>query len=119
MQSAARINVPAHVGWMLPRPLSTGGPDWPALFSCVLERSGGLIDINTVFVLVDDRDLTREVTPEESLSHWPSVAAWWKSRVMLTGPSNESCDLIFFPVGERRIRIVHLHGMWYRSWIML
>lgn len=53
-----------------------GCPDWPVLFSYVLDRHRGLEEITTVFLLIDNRNLTSETTTEESLAHWPTVAAW-------------------------------------------
>jgi len=75
-----------------------GCPDWPALFSYVLNHCRGLEHADTVYILVDNRNLTSETTTEESLAHWPTVAAWWKSRMLLTGPAQEQCDIVFFPI---------------------
>ena len=94
-----------------------GCPHWPALFACILQRCRGLTGIDTIFVLVDDRNLTSEVTTEESLTHWPTVAAWWKSRVTLTGPAQEKCDLVFFPISSES-GLKHIHPTWAGTFVL-
>ena len=54
----------------------------------------------TVYVLVDDRDLTNLDNPEPSLQHWPAVAAWWSSRACMLGPAQERCDVVYFPISQ-------------------
>ena len=44
-----------------------GCPNWADLFTFVLDRCIGLADVQTVYVLVDDRDLSCEVTQDDSL----------------------------------------------------
>ena len=54
-----------------------GKPDWDLLFSFILARMRHLRFLSTVYVLVDNRDLTNLDNPDPSLQHWPAVAAWW------------------------------------------
>ena len=54
--------------------------------------------LSTVYVLVDNRDLTNLDNPEPSLQHWPAVAAWWSSRACIQGPAGELCDVVYFPI---------------------
>lgn len=75
-----------------------GGPDWHALFLYILDHCVGLQQITTIFLLVDNRNLASEHTTDASLRHWPAVAAWWKSRVAMIGPSSEVSDLLFVPI---------------------
>jgi len=88
-----------------------GCPDWPALFSYVLDHCRGLEHADTVYILVDNRNLTDQTTTEESLRHWPTVAAWWKSRMLLTGPAQEQRDLVFFPISSAS-GLKNIHPTW-------
>ena len=97
------------------------------LFSYVLDRCRGLEDIDTVFILVDNRNLTSETTTEESLAHWPTVAPWWKSRMLLTGPARNCAILsssqsarpvgcrIFTPRGLAPLSLQHCALSFLRS----
>ena len=76
-----------------------GEPHWDRIFGYLLQHFGHIRFFQTVFVLVDNRDLTAPVTEQDSLAHWPTVAAWWASRLSLHGPARELCDLIFVPIG--------------------
>ena len=73
----------------------TGKPEWDLLFSFILARMSHLRFLSTVYVLVDNRDLTNLDNPEPSLQHWPAVAAWWSSRACIQGPAGELCDVAF------------------------
>ena len=64
--------------------------------------------LSTVYVLVDNRDLTNLDNPDPSLQHWPAVAAWWSSRACMQGPAQELCDVVFFPVSQASgLHLVH------------
>ena len=52
-----------------------GKPDWNLLFGFILARMSHLRFLSTVYVLVDNRDLTNLDNPDPSLQHWPAVAA--------------------------------------------
>ena len=85
-----------------------GGPIWELLFGYLLATGGHLRWCDTVYLLVDNRDLTAPVTQEKSLAHWPAVAAWWRRRLALQGPGGEKCDLFFVPIAERSgLHLVH------------
>ena len=75
-----------------------GKPDWNLLFGFILARMSHLRFLSTVYVLVDNRDLTNLDNPDPSLQHWPAVAAWWSSRACMQGPASELCDVVFFPI---------------------
>ena len=61
-----------------------------------------------MFVLVDNRDLTAPRTDQESLAHWPTVEAWWISRLGMHGPAGELCDLIYIPISAAA-GLEHVH----------
>ena len=64
--------------------------------------------LSTVYVLVDNRDLTNLDNPEPSLQHWPAVAAWWSSRACMQGPAQERCDVVYFPISQASgLHLVH------------
>ena len=88
-----------------------GKPDWSLLFGCILARMSHLRFLSTVYVLVDNRDLTNLDNPDPSLQHWPAVAAWWSSRARMQGPAGELCDVVFFPVSQ-----ANSHGSPYMGW---
>ena len=85
-----------------------GKPDWNLLFGFILTRMSHLRFLSTVYVLVDNRDLTNLDNPDPSLQHWPAVAAWWSSRARMQGPAEKLCDVVFFPVGQTSgLHMVH------------
>ena len=64
--------------------------------------------LSTVYVIVDNRDLTNLDNPDPSLQHWPAVAAWWSSRACMQGPASELCDVVFFRISDASgLRLVH------------
>ena len=87
---------------------ATGKPEWDSLFGFILARMSHLRFLSTVYVLVDDRDLTNLDNPEPSLQHWPAVAAWWSSRACMLGPAQERCDVVYFPISQASgLHLVH------------
>ena len=87
---------------------ATGKPEWDSLFGFILARMSHLRFLSTVYVLVDNRDLTNLDNPEPSLQHWPAVAAWWSSRACMQGPAHERCDVVYFPISQASgLHLVH------------
>ena len=81
---------------------------WNRLFGYIPTRMSHLRFFSTVYVLVDNRDLTNLDNPDPSLQHWPAVAAWWSSRARMQGSGGELCDVVFFPVGQASgLHMVH------------
>ena len=72
-----------------------GGPDWHLLFKYLLQHCQRVHHYDTVYLLVDTRDLTKVEDVEPTLTHWPAVAAWWSSRLRYLGPGAELVDLVF------------------------
>ena len=87
---------------------AAGEPHWPQIFQYLLLHFAHIRFFNTVFVLVDNRDLTAPRTDQESLAHWPTVEAWWISRLGMYGPAGELCDLIYIPIGASA-GLEHVH----------
>ena len=78
------------------------------MFGFILARMSHLRYLSTVYVLVDNRDLTNLDNPDPSLQHWPAVAAWWSSRACLQGPASELCDVVYFPISQASgLHLVH------------
>ena len=94
-----------------------GEPHWDRIFGYLLQHFGHIRFFQTVFVLVDNRDLTAPVTEQDSLAHWPTVAAWWASRLSLHGPARELCDLIFVPIGPAA-GLEHVHPTWAGTFVL-
>ena len=94
-----------------------GGPDWHALFFYILDHCAGLQGVSTVFVLVDNRNLASEHTQDATIAHWPAVAAWWKSRVVMTGPTCELSDLLFIPICKAS-GLERVHPTWAGTFVL-
>ena len=94
-----------------------GEPHWDRIFGYLLQHFGHITLFQTVFVLVDNRDLTAPRTEQASLAHWPTVAAWWASRLALHGPARELCDLIFVPIGPSA-GLEHVHPTWAGTFVL-
>ena len=67
-----------------------GHPIWNAIFCHILTHCGYLVEYDTVYVMVDTRNLAAHSTPQQGLPHWPAAVAWWHSRLQLMGPSKEN-----------------------------
>ena len=94
-----------------------GIPHFTDLFRYLLAHFEHVRWLSTVFVLVDNRDLTESSTPQETLSHWPTVEAWWKSRLAMYGPANELCDLIFVPISQTA-GLHSVHPTWAGTFVL-
>ena len=94
-----------------------GEPHWSGLFHYLIKHFAHVRWLSTVFVLVDNRDLTESSTPQESLAHWPSVEAWWQSRLAMYGPAQELCDLLFVPIDETA-GLQHVHPTWAGTFVL-
>ena len=112
----------AHFGGMNSCDYATseakGEPHWSGLFHYLMKHFDHVRWLNTVFVLVDNRDLIESSTPQESLAHWPTVEAWWQSRLAMYGPAQELCDLLFVPICQTA-RLQRVHPMWAGTFVRL
>ena len=96
---------------------ATGEPHWTGLFHYLMAHFAHVRWQSTVFVLVDNRDLTEPSTPQESLAHWPTVEAWWQSPLAMHGPARELCDLLFVPI-DQTAGLQHVHPTWAGTFVL-
>ena len=88
-----------------------GHPIWKDIFGYILRNCSYLTAFDTVYVMVDTRNLTAHSTAQDGLPHWPAAAAWWHSRLQLVGPKQEKTELLFFPACEQT-GLHHVHPTW-------
>ena len=94
-----------------------GEPHWSKLFQYLLAHFAHVRWLHTVFVLVENRDLTSPRTEQVSLAHWPTLEAWWTSRLALHGPARELCDLLFVPI-DQTAGLEHVHPTWGGTFVL-
>ena len=75
-------------------------PLWKDIFHHILKECSYLSAFNTVYVMVDTRNLKAHGTVQDGLPHWPAAVAWWHSKIQLVGPHKEKTELLFFPANE-------------------
>ena len=88
-----------------------GHPTWKDIFCHILKHCAYLVDFDTVYVMVDTRNLAAHSTSQQGLPHWPAAVAWWRSRLRLVGPRKEKTEFFFFPATEQT-RLHHVHPTW-------
>ena len=94
-----------------------GRPHWEAIFEYILRQCGYLLKFNTVYVLVDNRDLADHKRHDPTLPHWPAAARWWHSRLKLIGPHKEKTELLFFPI-SKTTGLHHVHPTWAGTFVL-
>ena len=55
----------------------TGQPLWKEIFGHILKECAYLTAFQTVYVMVDTRNLKAHETSQDGLPHWPAAVAWW------------------------------------------
>ena len=95
----------------------TGFPVWKKIFSYILRDCGYLVDYDTVYVLVDTRDLADHAARDPGLPHWQAAVAWWESRLQMTGPMGERTELCFFPASEHT-GLHNVHPTWAGTFVL-
>ena len=83
------------------------------IFGHILKECAYLTAFQTVYVMVDTRNLKAHETSQDGLPHWPAAVAWWHSRVQLVGPHQERTELLFFPATEET-GLHRVHPTWGR-----
>ena len=94
-----------------------GFPVWKKIFSYILGDCGYLVDYDTVYVLVDTRDLANHAARDPGLPHWQAAVAWWESRLQMTGPMGERTELCFFPASEHT-GLHNVHPTWAGTFVL-
>ena len=95
----------------------TGQPIWKDIFRHILKECSYLTAFNTVYVMVDTRNLKAHGTTQDGLPHWPAAVAWWHSRVQLMGPHQEKTELLFFPASEET-GLHRVHPTWAGTFVL-
>ncbi len=54
-----------------------GSVGWEALFSHLISLRDQVVVCDTVYLLVDNRDMQDLEATKQSIPHWPPAAAWW------------------------------------------
>ena len=88
-----------------------GHPIWADIFAYILRQCSYLTALDTVYVMVDTRNLRSYTTAQDGLPHWPAAVAWWHSRLQLVGPMQEKTELLFFPACEQT-GLHRVHPTW-------
>ena len=94
-----------------------GFPEWKKIFAFILRDCGYLVDYDTIYVLVDTRDLANHEVRDPSLPHWQAAVAWWESRLQMTGPMGERTELCFFPATEHT-GLHDVHPTWAGTFVL-
>ena len=77
-----------------------GSVEWELLFSHLISLRDQVVICDTVYLLVDDRDMRELEATKQSIPRWPPAAAWWASRVQLIGPYCERTDVVSIHICE-------------------
>ena len=95
----------------------TGHPIWSEIFAYILRQCTYLTAFDTVYVMVDTRNLRAHAAAQDGLPHWPAAVAWWRSRLQLVGPKQEKTELFFFPACEQTGQH-HVHPTWAGTFVL-
>ena len=95
----------------------TGQPLWKEIFGHILKECAYLTAFQTVYVMVDTRNLKAHETSQDGLPHWPAAVAWWHSRVQLVGPHQERTELLYFPATEET-GLHRVHPTWAGTFVL-
>ena len=90
---------------------------WNALFSHLISLRDLVIVCDTVYILVDNRDLSDLRNAQDSVPHWPPAAAWWASRVQLVGPFRERTDVVSIRICEAT-GLANVHPTWAGTFVL-
>ena len=95
----------------------SGSVGWNALFSHLISLRDQVIVCDTVYILVDNRDLSDLRTAHGTVPHWPPAAAWWASRVQLVGPFRERTDVVSIRICEAT-GLANVHPTWAGTFVL-
>ena len=94
----------------------TGQPLWKEILGHILKECAYLKAFQTVYVMVDTRNLKAHETSQDGLPHWPAAVAWWHSRVQLVGSHHERTELLYFPATEET-GLHRVHPTWAGTFV--
>ena len=94
-----------------------GYPGWKNIFTYILRKCGYLADYDTVYVMVDTRNLADHTARDPGLPHWQAAVAWWESRLQMIGPMGERTELCFFPASEDT-GLHNVHPTWAGTFVL-
>ena len=90
---------------------------WNALFSHLISLRDQVMVCDTVYILVDNRDLSNLRNAHGIVPHWPPAAAWWASRVQLVGPFRERTDVVSIRICEAT-GLANVHPTWAGTFVL-
>ena len=90
---------------------------WNALFSHLISLRDQVIVCDTVYILVDNRDLSDLRNAQGIVPHWPPAADWWASRVQLVGPFRERTDVVSIRICEAT-GLANVHPTWAGTFVL-
>ena len=94
-----------------------GSVEWVLLFSHLISLRDQVLICDTVYLIVDDRDMSDLEATKMSIPHWPPAAAWWASRVPLAGPYCERTEVICIHIGEDT-GLSNVHPTWAGTFVL-
>ena len=74
-----------------------GHPHWDLIFEHILRQCGYLVEFQTVYVMVDDRDLANHQRRDSSLPHWPACGKMVAQSPQAHWTSQGENGIIAFP----------------------
>ena len=72
---------------------------------------------DTVYLIVDNRDMSDLEATKMSIPHWPPAAAWWASRVPLVGPYCERTEVVCIRICEET-GLSNVHPTWAGTFVL-
>ena len=94
-----------------------GSVDWVTLFTHLISLKDQVMSCDTVYLLVDNRDMSKLENTWKSIPHWPPAAAWWASRVPLVGPYCEKTEVVSIQIGEAT-GLAKVHPTWAGTFVL-
>ena len=87
------------------------------MFSHLISLRDQVLICDTVYLIVDDRDMSDLEATKETIPHWPPAAAWWASRVQLMGPYCERTDVVCIHICEAT-GLSNVHPTWAGTFVL-
>ena len=94
-----------------------GSVEWVLLFSHLISLRDQVLACDTVYLIVDDWDMSDLEATKMSIPHWPPAAAWWASRVPLMGPYCERTEVVCIRIYEDT-GLSNVHPTWAGTFVL-